>query len=81
MSGIYMYVQQTPDGGWVPLYISQTRDLHQRLEGHVTLRDAQNAGATHIHAHYCESGQAARYTEEQDLIHQWQPPCNDVYSD
>lgn len=75
--GIYIYARQTEDSSWVPLYIAQTRDLHQRLEGHVTLSDAIANGATHLHAHYCTSGQAARCTEERDLLQRWQPLCND----
>ena len=77
LPGNYIYAQQTEDGQWIPLYIAQTRDLHQRLEGHVTVSDAMANGATHIHAHYCSTGQAARCTEERDLIQQWQPVCNE----
>jgi len=78
LPGNYIYAAQNEAGGWVPIYISQTRDLHQRLEGHVTLQDAIEHGATHIHVHYSTAGQGARCTEEQDLIHRWQPECNDV---
>lgn len=79
LPGIYIYARQLSEGDWDPIYIAQTRDLHQRLEGHVTLADAIAQGATHIHAHYCTAGQGARHTEEQDLIHRWQPVCNDVF--
>ena len=79
LPGIYIYAKQLSDGDWSPIYIAQTRDLHQRLEGHVTLQDAIAHGATHLHAHYCTAGQSARCTEEQDLIHRWQPVCNDVF--
>ncbi|MBI3849773.1 MAG: hypothetical protein HY298_05715 [Verrucomicrobia bacterium] len=79
LPGIYIYAEQLADGGWAPIYISQTRGLHQRLEGHVSREDAIAKGATHLHAHYCTAGQGARCTEEQDLIHRWQPVCNDVF--
>ncbi len=79
MPGVYIYAKELADGDWSPIYIAQTRDLHQRLEGHVTMQDAIANGATHIHAHYCTAGQSARCTEEQDLIHRWQPVCNDVF--
>ena len=79
MPGVYVYAKQLEDGDWVPIYIAQTRDLHQRLEGHVTLTDAIAKGATHLHAHYCTAGQAARCSEEQDLIHRWQPVCNELF--
>ena len=74
----YIYAKQAEDGSWIPIYIAQTRDLHQRLEGHVRVDDAIQNGATHIHAHYCSAGRAARCTEERDLILRWQPVCNDA---
>jgi hypothetical protein len=77
VAGNFIYARQSEDGGWIPIYIAQTRDLHQRLEGHVTVDTAIENGATHIHAHFCTQGQAARCEEERDLIHQWQPVCND----
>jgi hypothetical protein len=79
LPGVYIYAKALSDGDWSPIYIAQTRDLHQRLEGHVTLHDAIEHGATHLHAHYCNAGQGARCTEEQDLVHRWQPECNDVF--
>ena len=78
LPGNFIYATQSEDGSWIPIYIAQTRDLHQRLEGHVSLDDAVANGATHIHVHYCTTGQAARCTEERDLIHRWQPVCNDA---
>ena len=77
LPGMYIYAGQAEDGSWVPIYIAQTRDLHQRLEGHVRMEDAMDKGATHLHAHYCSAGQAARCTEERDLILRWQPVCNE----
>jgi hypothetical protein len=77
LPGNFIYAKQSEDGNWVPIYIAQTRDMHQRLEGHVSMDDAIANGATHIHAHYCTVGQAARCTEERDLVLRWQPVCND----
>jgi hypothetical protein len=79
LPGVYIYAKQLSCGDWSAIYIAQTRDLHQRLEGHITLQDAIANGATHLHAHYCNAGQGARCTEEQDLIHRWRPVCNDVF--
>ena len=79
LPGVYIYAKQLSFGDWSPIYIAQTRDLHQRLEGHITLHDAIAHGATHLHAHYCNVGQGARCTEEQDLIHRWRPVCNDAF--
>ena len=78
LPGNFVCAKQSEDGSWVPIYIAQTRDLHQRLEGHVSLDDAIANGTTHIHIHYCTTGQAARCTEERDLILRWQPVCNDA---
>jgi hypothetical protein len=44
----------------------------------VSMADAVANGATHVHVHYCTTGQAARCTEEGDLILRWQPVCNDA---
>lgn len=77
LPGNYIYARQAEDGSWVPIYIAQTRDLHQRLEGHVRMDDAVQHGATHLHAHYDSIGQAARCSEERDLILHWQPECNE----
>ncbi len=76
--GNYIYAKQSEDGQWIPLYIAQTRDMHQRLEGHEKLQDATENGATHIHVHFSSGGQAGRCTEERDLILQWKPMFNDV---
>jgi hypothetical protein len=76
LPGNYIYARQSEQGGWIPIYIAQTRDLHQQLEGRVRLSDAMGNGATHLHAHYC-SGQASRCSEERDLLLRWQPVCNE----
>jgi hypothetical protein len=78
LPGNYIYAQQSEEGSWLPIYVGQTRDMHQRLEGQERLASAIEYGATHIHMHYDTVGQAARCTEERDLIVHWQPPCNDA---
>ncbi len=78
LPGNYISARQSEDGEWIPLYIAQTRDMHQRLEGHEKLQDATENGATHIHVHFSTGGQAARCTEERDLILRWQPMFNDI---
>ena len=80
LPGNYIYAKQLADGDWSPTYIAQTRDLHQRLEGHVKLQDAIANGATHLHAHYDTVGQSARCTEERDLIERWRPVCNEAFA-
>jgi hypothetical protein len=78
LPGNYIYAKPSVSGGWIPIYIAQTRDMHQRLEGSLTLQNAIANGATHVHAHYGTAGQAARCTEERDLILRWRPACNEV---
>lgn len=75
--GNFIYARQNEDGGWVPIYIAQTRNLGQRLEGRVSVNDAIQSGATHIHAHFDTVGQVARCNEERDLLLRWKPPCNE----
>ncbi|MDE3067978.1 MAG: hypothetical protein KGJ60_10575 [Verrucomicrobiota bacterium] len=77
LPGNFIYAKQADDGGWIPIYIAQTRNLHQRLEGHVSMEDAIQNGATHLHAHYDTVGQSARCNEEGDLILRWKPVCNE----
>jgi len=74
----YIYAAQSEDGTWVPIYIAQTRALAQRLEGHVSVADATEKGATHIHVHLSTAGQGARCSEEHDLLERWHPVCNDA---
>jgi hypothetical protein len=74
----YIYAGRSEDGAWVPIYIAQTRALAQRLEGHVSIADAIEQGATHIHVHRSTLGQGARCSEEHDLLERWHPVCNDA---
>ena len=74
----YIYAKESEDGQWIPLYIAQTRDMHQRLEGHEKLQDATEQGATHIHVNFSAPSQAARCTQERDLILRWKPACNEL---
>ena len=78
LPGNFIYAKECEDGSWAPIYIAQTRDLHQRLEGHVKVEDAVANGATHIHAHYATEGQATRCNEERDLVLAWRPVCNEI---
>ena len=75
--GNFILAREYEPGEWVPLYIGQTRDLSQRLEGHGHQESALQKGATHLHMHLSTAGQAARCEEERDLIRRWQPFCNE----
>jgi hypothetical protein len=76
--GNYIYAKPSEDGQWIPLYIAQTRDMHQRFKGHEKLQAATENGATHIHVNLSSASQAARCSEEHDLILRWKPLCNEA---
>jgi len=75
--GNFILAREYEAGQWTPLYIGQTRDLSQRLEGYQNQESALQKGATHLHVHVSSGGQAARCEEERDLILRWGPVCND----
>jgi hypothetical protein len=75
--GNFIYAKECDGGYWVPVFIGQTRDLNQRLEGHEQQEHAIQNGATHLHVHVSNVTQAARCDEERDLVIRWQPVCND----
>jgi hypothetical protein len=72
----YIYARMSEGGHWIPLYVAQTRDLHQRPEGSGKHDGAIQKGATHIHVHASSEGQAVRCEEERDLVLRWRPECN-----
>ena len=75
--GNYIYAKVSETGEWVPLFIAQTRNLNQRLEDEDKQGYAMQNGTTHILVHISDQGQAARCSEEHDLVLRWQPICND----
>jgi hypothetical protein len=74
--GNYIYASQTANG-WRALYIGQTSSLRDRLSGHPEEECALRHGAGYIHAHINEDGETARRAEENDLVLQHRPPCNE----
>ena len=74
--GNYIFAKETSPGRWTPIYIGQTENLHDRLDGHNEEPCADRNGATHIHTHLNTAGKQARLAEETDLIQRWEPPCN-----
>jgi hypothetical protein len=73
--GNYMFVRQTPQGQWVPVYIGRADDLSVRVPTHDRWDDAIRAGATRVMAH-TSPNVAVRDAEEADLIATWQPVLN-----
>lgn len=75
VAGNYIYASETTNG-WQAAYIGQTKSFKDRLPDHNEEACAKRNGATHIHAHTNNDGEAARKAEEADLIKKHQPPCN-----
>jgi hypothetical protein len=73
--GNYIFCKKNAAGLWAPQYIGQTKNLNQRLGDHEKEACAKRRGATHIHARLNPT-EAARLTEEKDLIQNFNPPCN-----
>ena len=74
--GNYLFAREATPQRWLPCYIGQTENLQDRLGDHEKEACARHHGATHLHAHQNLGGEEARKMEEEDLIQQWQPPCN-----
>ena len=75
--GNYIFAKETSPRNWSPVYIGQTKNLSDRLSDHEKEKCAKRNGATHIHAHKTDGGEAVRKAEEKDLITRWKPPCNE----
>lgn len=81
VAGNYIFAKETSPGRFRPIYMGQTANLGTRLENHEKEECARRNGATHVHAHINPSGEKARKAEEEDLIHRWQPVCNEQHVD
>lgn len=73
--GNYIFARRTTNG-WVAAYIGQTKSFKTRLPRHEEWTCAKRNGATHVHARVNRGGEAARKTEEKDLVARYKPPCN-----
>jgi len=75
-AGNYIFAKRNAQGQWVPVYIGQAENLHERLSNHNKEDCALKNGATHIHTHTNAAGEAARLAEEKDLLLNFNTPCN-----
>ena len=73
--GNYIFAKKIV-GGWSAVYIGQTGSLKDRLPNHEALPCVRSNGGTHVHAHTNANGQAARMTEEADLLANGGATCN-----
>ena len=74
--GNYIHAKETESGSFIAIYVGQTKDLNVRLSNHEKQQCVDSHGATHLHVHANNKGEAARLAEESDLIARLQPACN-----
>ena len=77
VAGNYIFAREVSPGRGQPIYIGQTSDLSERFDSHHKVACIRSNGATHIHVHRNDAGEAARKAEEADLVARWNPDCND----
>jgi hypothetical protein len=73
--GNYIFAKLT-DRGYYAIYVGQTGDLSERFDDHHKMPCIKRNGATHIHAHTSSPNEDTRLREEEDIIAEWNPPCN-----
>lgn len=73
--GNYIFVALVSNE-WIPIYAGQTKDLSERLDDHHKEQCIDRHGATHIHVRVNNGDEQARLDEEDDIIRNYQPPCN-----
>ena len=76
LPGNYIFAQRSGANQWRAIYVGQTSDLSDRFDDHHKMPCIDRHGATHIHVHVNNSGEQARRDEEDDIIRNYQPPCN-----
>jgi len=75
--GNYVFAKKAETGKFRPIYAGETEDLSARFDNHHKMPCIKENGATHICVHRNDDGEKARKAEEQDIIAQWHPICND----
>jgi len=73
---VYAVLKQTPNGRYSVLYIGQTGDLSERFDNHHKQTCFDRNGKTHIIV-YPEPTESSRLNIETDLVHNYNPICND----
>jgi len=75
VGGIYIFAGLNSRGAWVPYYIGQCEDFHNRIPSHEQWDIARSQGATHVHARTVPKA-ADRERIEAGLISYFQPRLN-----
>lgn len=79
VGGLYVFARRETDYSgnslWRALYVGQTHNFADRLPTHPRWQEAQQLGATHVHAR-TEENAVRRVEVEAALIFSLQPPLN-----
>jgi len=75
IGAVYIFVWRNSSITWDALYVGQTENLRERLDGHEKLDAAIRLGLNQIHV--CpEDSQRVRLAMESRLIERYRPPLN-----
>ena len=75
-SANYVFVKETSEGTFRPIYIGQTGDISERFDNHHKMPCIERNGATHICTHNRSKNEDGRRSEVADLIAYYKPICN-----
>ncbi|MGE3302938.1 MAG: hypothetical protein AB7M12_07465 [Hyphomonadaceae bacterium] len=76
---VYAFARPGVGGrGWVPLFLSRTANLAQRMASHEIWDEALRLGATHVLIHQSQA-RDAREAVEADLLAVLRPVLNEPY--
>lgn len=76
--GVYIFAGlDSTRGWWQAKYIGRTNSFKDRIPNHEWWDEAQQMGATHVHARVVQ-GAAQQIDLEDALIRAYRPPLNDL---
>jgi excinuclease UvrABC nuclease subunit len=75
VGGVYIFTYLNTNNRWPAVYIGKADSFKNRLPNHDRWEEAQEEGATHIHARVVSQA-ATRAQIEEELIVKYQPPLN-----
>ena len=78
IAGNFIFARQTEKGAWEAVFVGEIRNFDEPLVQPSEWACVQQAGATHLHAHFSSPSWERRQAERDDLIARWKPACNDA---
>ena len=73
----YVFTRITPDGTFAPIYVGETGDISERFDWHHKWDCIVENEVSHICTHRSSDDPKIRQAEEQDIIYNYSPTCND----